>query len=50
MKLIVSLRNNCYNEGLEALKLTTLETRWDLKQIFKIFKGFNRLIHGGFLR
>jgi len=43
-KLVDSLRNCSYENRLEELKLTTLETRrlgGDLIQVFKMFKGFD---------
>jgi ribonuclease P/MRP protein subunit RPP40 len=50
-KLIYSLRNKSYEDRLKALKLTTLEirqTRGDLIEVFKIFKGFDQIDSGRF--
>jgi ribonuclease P/MRP protein subunit RPP40 len=52
-KLIYSLRNKSYEHRLKALKSTTLEmrqTRGDLIKVFKIFKGFDQIDSGRFLR
>ncbi|MGE5822000.1 MAG: RNA-directed DNA polymerase [Nitrososphaerota archaeon] len=45
-KLIACLRDKSYEERLEQLNLTTLETRrlrGDLIEVFKIFKGLDKL-------